>query len=213
MELNRFKELILQMAGHADLSVKKAVSSLVNRREDLANQVEQSDSTIDRLEIEIDLLAHQLLSAELSSKDLRFITSGMKISMDLERVGDEATTISRRSRKLLDDAPLFPGTELETMASMVLEMLKEATESFVFQDTDRAKKMIALDKKVDAANKRIQKHLQELIRSNPNNVDPAIHLIFVSRSLERIGDHAKNIGESVVFLRDAVDIRHSAGSL
>ena len=212
MELNKFKELILQMAGHADMSVKKAVSSLVNRREDLASQVEESDSTIDTLEMEIDILAHELLANAPSANELRFITSGMKISMDLERVGDEATTISRRSRKLLDDAPMFPATELKAMASMVLDMLREATESFVFQDTERARKMIAVDKKVDAANKRIQHHLQELIRSDPTKVEPAIHLIFVSRSLERIGDHAKNIGESVVFLRDAVDIRHSANS-
>lgn len=212
MELERFKELILQMAGHADMSVKKAVSSLVNRREDLAKQVEESDSIIDQLEIEIDTLAHQLLSENPSQSELRFITSGMKISIDLERVGDEATTISRRSQKLLNDAPVFPATELEVMASMVLEMLKEATESFVFQDTVRARKMIALDKKVDAANKRIQKHLNELIKVDPSNIDPSIHLIFVSRSLERIGDHAKNIGESVVFLREAVDIRHTANS-
>lgn len=209
MQIDIFKELILKMAGHADSSVKRAVSSLVNRREDLAIQVEESDTVIDTLEIEIDTLAHQLLLNNPNSTELRFITSGMKISLDLERVGDEATTISRRSVKLLNDAPMFPGTELEMMASMVLEMLREATESFVFQDTERAKKMIALDKKVDAANKRIQSHLRELISKNPVNLDPAIHLIFVSRSLERIGDHAKNIGESVVFLRDAVDIRHT----
>lgn len=208
MELEKLKVLILKMAGHADASVKKAVSSLLHRREDLAEQVQKSDNVIDQLEVEIDLLAHQILATNPSGENLRFVTSGMKISLDLERVGDEATTIARRSKMLLDDPPMVLGTELELMAAVVLEMLKEATESFVFKDPNRARKMIAQDKQVDAANKRIQVYLKDQIRADPRNLDPAINMIFISRSLERIGDHAKNIGESVVFLREAIDIRH-----
>lgn len=208
MELEKLKVLILKMAGHADASVKKAVSSLLHRREDLAEQVQKSDNVIDQLEVEIDLLAHQILATNPSGENLRFVTSGMKISLDLERVGDEATTIARRSKMLLDDPPMVLGTELELMAAVVLEMLKEATESFVFKDPNRARKMIAQDKQVDAANKRIQVYLKDQIRADPSNLDPAINMIFISRSLERIGDHAKNIGESVVFLREAIDIRH-----
>lgn len=206
--MEKLKVLILKMAGHADASVKKAVSSLLHRREDLAEQVQKSDNVIDQLEVEIDLLAHQILATNPSGENLRFVTSGMKISLDLERVGDEATTIARRSKMLLDDPPMVLGTELELMAAVVLEMLKEATESFVFKDPNRARKMIAQDKQVDAANKRIQVYLKDQIRADPRNLDPAINMIFISRSLERIGDHAKNIGESVVFLREAIDIRH-----
>lgn len=198
------------MAGYADASVKRSVSSLLHRREELAEQVRESDNLIDQLEIEVDILAHKLLASNPCAEDLRFITSGMKISQDLERVGDEATTIARRSLMLLDDPPMVLGTELESMAGIVLEMIREATDSFIFRDTIRARKMIARDKEVDAANRRIQQYLKDQIRQNTSSIDPAINMIFISRSLERIGDHAKNIGESVVFLREAVDIRHSS---
>jgi phosphate transport system protein len=210
MELEKLKELILKMAGHADASVKKSVSALLHRREDLAEQVQISDNTIDQLEVEIDLVAHRILAASPEGRDLRFVTSAMKISLDLERVGDEATTIARRSQMLLDDPPMVLGTEIESMAATVLEMLKEATESFIFRDPGRARRMIARDKQVDAANRRIQQYLKDQVRQSPASLDPAINMIFISRSLERIGDHAKNIGESVVFLQEAVDIRHSS---
>jgi phosphate transport system protein len=155
-------------------------------------------------EISINLLA----KAPLAS-DLRLIAVAMKTSRNLERVGDEATTISRRARELAGLDVTTPRLKISEMAAAVLIMLKGATDSLVESDPIKARAIIPEDKKVDAANKAIYQELAEYMVNHPDAVHACLHLIFVAKALERIGDHATNIAEEIVYLCEALDIRHN----
>jgi phosphate transport system protein len=197
-ELDELKQKLLTMAGHAEAAVQRAVKALVERDEELARKVKEDDSILDQFEIEIDDLA----------TDLRFITVAMKISHDLERVADEATTISRRALELNREPQLKPYVDIPRMAQLGLEMLREAMESFVHQTPDRARAIIPRDKEVDNLNRQLHRELASFMVETPNTITRCLHLMVISKSLERIADHATNIAEEVVYLWEGNDIRH-----
>jgi phosphate transport system protein len=209
-ELDQLKETLLKMASHAEESVTNAIKALTERNDDLARQVKKDDSILDQYEKEIDEMAISLLAlkAPLAS-DLRLITVAMKISHDLERVGDEATTISRRALELNQEPPLKPYVDIPRMAQMGLEMLHGAIDAFVQRDPARARAIIPRDKEVDALNKQLHRELVSFIVENPTTTTRALNLMVISKSLERIADHATNVAEEVVYLYEATDIRHS----
>lgn len=132
----------------------------------------------------------------------------VKISTELERVGDEATTLSRRSLELMKDEPLRPEVDIQHIAQMVVEMLKAALDAFVYRRPDQARQIILKDKEVDRLNKSIYKAMTQRMISDSGCVARCLHYITISKSFERIGDHASNIAEQVVFLCEARDIRH-----
>lgn len=211
MDLDELKQKLLTMASHAETAVNEALRALIERDYDLALRVKESDNVIDHLEVEIDELAIQLLAKAPLASDLRLVTVAMKISQNLERVGDEATKIAKRARDLSQEPPVKVTVDLPRMARLALDMLKAALDSFVNRDPATARALIPRDKEVDGINKQITNHLAEHMVENPDTIKRCLNLITVSRSLERIADHATNVAEEVVYLYEAQDIRHTGG--
>jgi phosphate transport system protein len=209
MELDELKQKLLTMASHAESAVNRAIEALVTRNLDLALQVKQDDEIIDRFEVEVDETAINLLSKAPLASDLRFVTVAMKISQNLERVGDEGSKIAKRARDLSKEPPLKFNVELPCLATMSLGLLKAALDSFVHRDSEAARKLIPRDKEVDALNRQINADLTRHMMEDREAIPRCLNLMIVSRSLERIADHAKNVAEEVVYLYEAQDIRHT----
>jgi phosphate transport system protein len=208
-ELNTLKEKLLTMGSLASSAVKNSIKALVDREDDLARNVDESDTLLDKLEIEVDEMAIILLSKAPLASDLRLITMAMKISHDLERVGDEATAIARRAIDLNQEPQLKPYVDIPRMATMALEMLNDALDAFVQRDPAKARAVIPRDKEVDALNKQLHRELASYMVERPTTITRCLHLMVISKRLERIADHGKNIAEEVVFLYEARDIRHT----
>ncbi|MDB6123426.1 MAG: Phosphate-specific transport system accessory protein PhoU [Pedosphaera sp.] len=208
-ELVGLKEKLLTMASHAEGAVTKSIKALVERDDDLARKVMADDAIVDQLEIEIDDLAIRMLAKAPLASDLRLITVAMKISHDLERVSDEATTIARRSVELSTEPQLKPYVDVPRMAHMATDMLKDALDAFVNRDTAKARAVIPRDKEVDALNKQLHRELSSYMVERPSTITRCLNLMVISKSLERVADHATNVAEEVVYLYEALDIRHS----
>lgn len=207
--LSQYKEKLLIMASHAEGMVTRAVRAHIDRDEALAGQALETDETIDQFEIQIDRIALGLLAQQPGEFDLRQITCGMKIARDLERVGDEATTIARRAIKLMALPPLSTPLDIAEMTFLANAMLKDALDSFVSGNTVLARGVIPRDKRVDEMNKTYQGNLTELMEASSENIRRCRHLTVICKCLERIADHAKNIAEDAVLLHEAKDIRHA----
>ena len=207
-ELADLKNRLLTMASHAETAVTTAVKALVERDDSLAQKVEEDDEILDQFEIEIDEMAINLLAKAPLASDLRLITVAMRISQNLERVGDEATKIGRRVRDLNQEPQLKPVVDLPNMAKTALGMLKSALDSFVNRDPESARKIIPRDKEVDALNKQLHRELAGYMVEKPETIARCLNLMVISKSLERIADHATNVAEDVVYLCEAQDIRH-----
>jgi len=208
-ELSAFKERLLTMASHAETAVNQALQALANRDLELALRVKDNDRVLDQFEIEIDDLAIHLLAKAPLASDLRFVTVAMKISQNLERVGDEAAKIAKRARDLSHEPPLKLAVDLPKMAGLALEMLKTALDSFVRRDPAAARTVIPRDLEVDALNKAITRELVRHMTADADAIARCLHLMTVSKCLERIADHATNVAEEVVYLCEAQDIRHT----
>jgi phosphate transport system protein len=191
--------------------VNQAVQALMQRDYDLAVKVRGDDNIIDAFEVEIDEMAIQLLTKAPLASNLRLVTVAMKISQNLERIGDEATKIAKRARDLSQEPPVKLYLDLPRLARMSLVMVKDALDSFVQRDSTAARAIIPRDKEVDALNKEMHQMLAQHMMANPDTIARCLHWIVAAKSLERIADHAKNIAEDVVYLCEAQDIRHTAG--
>ena len=208
-ELSLLKNTLLTMASHAESAVKQAVDAVVHRDYDLALKVKAGDNVIDRYEVDVDELAIRLLAKAPLAGDLRLIAVTMKISQNLERVGDEASKIAKRGRDLSQEAPLKLAVPIPQMAEQALTMLRTSLDAFVNQDPRTARALIPQDKDVDALNKSIHRQLADQMIANPETIARCLNLMVVAKSLERVADHAKNVAEEVVYLCEAEDIRHS----
>src|SRR5262249_5108161 len=207
-ELAGLKEKLLVMASYAEAAVNRAVKALIRRDDDLARRTREEDVLIDRLEVEIDEIALGLLANRPTPTGLRFVTMAMKIANNLERVGDEATTISRRALELGQEPQLPQAGEIPTMAALALGMLKDALDAFVRRDSAKARAVIPRDTILDGGNSRLQAELAALSAQRGSAITRALNLMVISKSLERIGDHAVNVAEQVVYLCEGLDIRH-----
>ena len=208
-ELGELKQKLLTMASHAETAVNEGIRALVERDHDLALRVRDNDSVLDRYEVEVDEMAIHILAKAPLASDLRFVTVAMKISQNLERIGDEASKIAKRARDLSQEPPVKVTVDLPHMAGLALEMLNAALDSFVNRNSAAARAVIPRDKDVNALNKQISRVLTEHMMANPDAIKRCLHLLVVTKSLERIADHAKNVAEEVVYLCEAQDIRHS----
>lgn len=208
-ELGLLKEKLLHMAAAAETAVTRALKALVERDDSLAARIKEEDKILDQFEIEIDELSIDLLTKAPLASDLRLITVAMKSCHNLERVGDEATTIARRALELNAEPQLKPYVDIPRMAGLALDMLKDAMRSFVDRDPAKARGVIPRDKEVDALNKQLHRELASFMVEKPNTISRCLHLMVISKSLERIADHATNIAEEVVYLCEAKDIRHN----
>ena len=207
-DINSLKEELLTMASLAGNSLRNAIKSLVDRDDDLARQIEHDDDKLDALEVEIDRQAIVLLSQAPLATDLRFITTAMKLSHALERVGDESTTIARRSLELSQEPQLKPYVDIPRMAMTANEMLRAGIDAFVDRDTDKARSVVLRDSEVDALHHQLQRELASFMVEQPSTITRCLHLMTISKCIERIADHASNIAEEVVYLHDGKDIRH-----
>lgn len=209
-ELCELQEKLLIMASHAESAVTRAVQALVTRDDALAGQVRAADTILDDLEVELDERGVALLVKAPLAGDLRLVLMVMKISQNLERVGDEASKIASRARDLAQEPPLKTNPDVAGMARLVLDLIKGALDAFVRRDAAAARDLIPRDKEVDAINKRFQAELINVMTADSASIRRAFWLAVVCKSLERIADHAKNIAEDVVYLCEAHDIRHLA---
>jgi phosphate transport system protein len=207
--LDTLKQKILTMASHAETAVNQAVQALTQRDTALALRVKEDDNVIDQFEVEIDELAIHLLTKAPLATNLRLVTVAMKISQDLERIGDEASKIAKRARDLSLDPPVKINLDLPRIAGLALDMLKAALDAFVNRDSAAARAVIPRDREVDALNKEIHAALVQHMVENPGTIGRCLHWIVAAKSIERIADHATNVAEDVVYLCDAQDIRHT----
>lgn len=207
--LAHLRQNLLEMASRAETAVNESVQALMQRNHDLAEKVRTDDNVIDQLELEIDEQSIQLLTKAPLASNLRLITVAMKISQNLERIGDEATKISRRACALSQEPAVKLNVDLPRMANLALGMVKESLDSFVQKDSAAARAIIPRDKEVDALNRQIHASLAQHMTAHPDTIERCLHWIVAAKSLERIADHAKNIAEEVVYLCEAQDIRHA----
>jgi phosphate transport system protein len=209
MGLDELRQKLLTMASHAETAVNRAVQALVQRDAELARHIKEDDRVIDHFEVEIDEFAIQLLTKAPLATNLRLVTVAMKISQDLERIGDEASKIAKRARDLAQEPPIKLNLDLPRIAGLALELLKASLDAFVNKDSAAARAVIPRDKEVDALNKQIHNALVQHMMENPDTIGRCLHWMVASKSLERIADHATNVAEDVVYLCEAQDIRHT----
>lgn len=208
-EMRMLKESLLAMASHAESAVARALRALVDRDDAVARQVQDDDNILDQFEIQIDDTALHLLAKAPLATELRLITVAMKISQNLERVGDEAVTIARRAVDLNTEPQLKPYVDLPRMATMSLEMLRDGITAFVNREPDKARAVIPRDTEVDNLNRQLHRELSSYMVERPTTITRCLHLMVISKAIERIADHATNIAEEVVYLYEAKDIRHT----
>jgi phosphate transport system protein len=208
-ELETFRSDLLRMGEIAIRQVRDALQALVTGDSKLAERVIAADDELDDLEKRIDTEAIRYMNLRAPiATELRLVIVGMKASHDLERVGDEATSIAKRAVKLAAEPPLKPYVDIPRMANTAIEMLGAALDCFIHADKEKAIAVVKRDKEVDAINKQLYRELSSYMIEQPGTITRALELMFISKSLERIADHATNIAEEMVFLSDALDIRH-----
>jgi phosphate transport system protein len=208
-ELELVKEKTLKLGSLVETMVERAVASLVDRDSRLADEVIASDQKVDVLDVAIDEDCLRLLALhQPAAKDLRFITTAMKITTDLERMADQAVNICERAIELNEEPQLKPYIDIPIMSQLSQKMMREALDAFVRRDAELARQVIPEDNKVDALKDQIFRELLTFMMEDPRTIPRAIRLILVSRHLERIADHATNIAEMVVFLVEGKNIRH-----
>lgn len=209
-DLKILRTHLVQMGQLAIDQTQLAVRALMEGDLELVRQVRAQDDAIDALEMEIDAEAIRYMSLRAPvAKELRLVVVGMKASHDLERVGDEAVNIAKRTKKLTAPLPAGPiRDDLSAMAAIVLEMLRDALDSLLDADDAKAASICQRDKDVDRLDKKIYKEITQRMATDSDFVPLAPELLFVARSLERIADHATNVAEEVIYLLRGVDIRH-----
>jgi phosphate transport system protein len=210
-ELNQLKAALLKMAGLVERAINNAVEALVHRDTSLAERTISEDNQIDQIELGIDALCLKLLALhQPKAADLRFITSAMRINTELERIGDQAVNIAWRVIALNREPQLKPYIDIPHMAEIAQSMVKDVLDAFVNGDPQLARSVCERDDQVDALNDQVFRELLTYMISDPQTIARAVHLIIVSRCLERIADHATNIGEGVIFMVKALVIKHRA---
>ncbi len=208
-QLEMLKERLLVMGGLAEERVRAVVEALVDRDVDMVDQVQMGDEPINKLHIEIDNRCFKLLALhQPMAADLRAIVAGVKINTDLERVGDLAVNIAEAVRRYLLHPPVKQLIDIPRMADIAQRMLRDALDSFVRRDVALAEAVLNEDDKLDALKTQVFRELLTYMLQDPGTIEPGLDLILISRHLERIGDHATNIAEDVIFMVSARDVRH-----
>jgi len=210
-ELEQLKARLLEMGGLAEEQVRLAVKGLVERDRDLIDRVLVSDEPLNALHIEIDSRCFTLLALyQPMAVDLRAIVAAVKINTDLERVGDLAINIAEAARQYSTHLPVKKLIDIPRMATIAQRMLRDALDAFVRRDTSLAQNVLNEDDALDALKTQIFRELLTYMLQDPATIEPALDLILISRHLERIGDHATNVAEDVIFMVSAKDVRHHA---
>jgi phosphate transport system protein len=208
-EIEALKEQILLMGGRAEQIVRKSIEALVRRDPALAQAALQEDQAINRLEIDIEERCIRLFALQQPlATDLRFIMAALKISNDLERVGDHGVNIAESAVRLASEPLLKPLVDIPRMADLATAMLHDALDAFVRKDSETARHLCRRDDDVDQLNRQVFRELISYMIESPATITRAMELILVARNLERIADLATNVAEEVVFINEARIIKH-----
>jgi phosphate transport system protein len=210
-ELSQVKVRLLTMSGEAEAALGLAVEALLERDRAKARRVIAGDGVIDAMEVELEEMCINLLALQQPmARDLRMLTSALKIASDLERVGDHAVNIAQSAERLLEFRMITPEPELVVMAKLSREMLSDAIEAFIRGDAAAGRDVCRRDDKVDALHRSMFRILLTHMMEDPHSIGAGMELFLVSRNLERVADLATNIGEDVVFLVEGKSIKHQA---
>jgi len=200
-ELEQLRFMLNGMGGKAEFMTAKSIQGLVEKDERISREAIAYEANVDRLEGDINEICIRMLALrQPTASDLRFITTGMKIASDLERIGDLSVNISERALELLQEPPLKPYVELPRMAEAVRLMLKDSLDSFLNGDLVLARKVIESDDEVDGMNEALFRELLTYMMEDPKTIGRATRLTFISKYLERVADHSTNIAEAVIFM-------------
>jgi len=211
-ELEQLKHRLLEMGGLAEERVRVAVKSLMSRDMGAVETVLDGDGPINRLHIEIDSRCFTLLALhQPMAVDLRAIVAAVKINTDLERVGDLAINIAEAGVRYLKHPPVKELGDIPRMAAIAERMLRDSLDAYVRRDIAMAEAVLNEDDALDALKTQVFRELLSYMLSDPTTIEPSMDLVLISRHLERIGDHATNIAEDVIFMVSARDVRHHAG--
>ncbi len=212
--LDDLKERLLVMAGMAEQAIQRAIEAYRTRDLTFCELVFRSEPAINRLEREIDQMALDLLAMEQPMAiDLRFILSVIRINADLERVGDQAVNIAVRVQEMGAFANVDLPVDIPKLASLAAAMVRKALQAFIEADADLAKTVLLLDDQVDQMNDAAFETLSRLIKEKPELTPPSLNALIIARNLERVGDHATNIAEDVIFWVRGADVRHNMSAL
>ena len=208
-ELEKLKSKLLEMSALVESAIYRSVQGVVEKNEDLAQQVLRNEARINQLEIEIDDLAISLLALQAPlAVDLRLVTAAIKINNDLERMGDLSVSIAQSALALVREPIIRPLIDIPHIAGLAQGMVRKALDAFVNRDAEMARSVLASDDAVDNMRTASFHELISFMEKNPSQIPQALYLLSVIRNLERIGDHATNIAEDVLFLVKGIDVRH-----
>ena len=209
-ELEALKQTLLAMGGLVEDQIRRVMTALVERNDDLAREVIERDRQVNAYDVEIDEKCVELLALhQPTAGDLRVITTAMKIVTDLERIGDQAVNIAQRVLELSREPQLKPYIDLPRMAERAQRMVKDSLDAFVTRDTALARAVCVADNEVDALKEQVFRELLTFMMEDARTIPRAIRLILISRFLERVADHATNIAEMVVYMVESRMVRHT----
>jgi phosphate transport system protein len=208
-ELDELQQRLLEMGGLVEFAIHRSVRSIIDRDSSLAQQVWDNEKRINAMEIEVDELATRILALHQPvARDLRFLTAAIKINSDLERMGDLAINIVQRAISLVNQPQVKPVIDIPLMSRLVESMVRRSLDAFVKRDADLAREVLLADDEVDDLKNAVYQELIGFMENDQTGIHPAVDLIFIAHNLERIGDHATNVAEDVLFLVNGVDVRH-----
>ncbi len=210
-DLEEVRTRVLQMGGFVEEQIKDAIEALTKGNEELIEQVISGDHHVNSMEVSIDEICNQIIARrQPTASDLRMIMMVIKTITDLERIGDEAEKIARMAKLIYaNDRMHMPRfVEIKHMADVAIEMLHKALDSFARLDLNAAAHIVRQDELVDAEFRSIMRHLITFMMEDPRKISTSLEILFVAKAIERIGDHAKNMSEYVVYMVKGKDVRH-----
>ncbi|HEY3859168.1 MAG TPA: phosphate signaling complex protein PhoU [Gammaproteobacteria bacterium] len=211
-DLSRIRSLTLEMGHMVELQISAAVKALVAGDVRLAHQVEVEDYRVDHLEVAIDNECSQVIvRRQPTAMDLRYVLAVIKITSDLERIGDEAEKVARMAANLTEmDRPRDNYAQLGNLGSNVADMVRDSITAFETYNVRLARDVLRRDEAVDKQYETINAHCMEAMSNDPRDIRRMLYVLWLTRALERVGDHAKNVSEQVFYFVDGMDIRHVA---
>ena len=208
-ELRELKQEILYLGATVEEMIANALKALVQRDSDLARRVIETDRTVDSAEMTVDHLCLNILALrQPAGSDLRFVATALKMVTDLERIGDLAVNLAERALELNQEPPLKPYIDIPRMGQAVSTMLHQALDAFVNRNVELAREVLAADDAVDALHVQLFRELLTYMIEEPKNISRAMRIAFIAKYLERIGDHATNVAQMVIFMCEGRDVRH-----
>ncbi len=209
VRIEELKRKLVLMGAHVEKALEVASQALLLKDQKTFQQVHEYEKKINADHIELDSTCMELLAKQGPvAKDLRFVISVIKINTDLERMGDQCVNIAYNGKEYLNFVAIEPNNEIPKMVNKVRAMVKDSLDAFVLEDVEKAKHVVSCDDEVDELKNESFKQLVQVMQKDPQKVQPALNLILIARNLERLGDHATNIAEGVIYAYTGKDIRH-----